>query len=188
MEPLNILVLAGTSRQKRESIKAARYIAEFGSRRQSLRITFAEPGDFDFPHDGNDQEGRDARFSQLVAEADALFIVTPEYNHSFPGSLKRMLDSEYAHYIHKPVAFAGVSNGAWGGVRAVEALVPAVREMGLVATSWSVYFPKVQDIFDAQGALRAQHKPYYDKQLDHAFNELEWMAQALAWGRKNLNV
>jgi len=57
-----------------------------------------------------------------------------------------MLDSELKNYIHKPVAIAGASNGSWGGVRAVESLVPAVREMGLVVTFASVYFPRVQDL------------------------------------------
>lgn len=187
MEPLKIVVLAGTSRQKRESVKAANYIAARGEKLPEVTIIFAEPNDFSFPNDGNDPEGRDAKYHALTAEADAFFIVTPEYNHSFPGSLKRMLDSEYANYIHKPVAFAGVSNGAWGGVRAVEALVPAVREMGLVATSWNVYFPKIQDIFNTDGSIRAEHQVYYEKQISYAYTELIWMAQALKWGRTNFS-
>lgn len=186
MEPLKIIVLAGTSREKRESIKAAQFIATYGQKLPQISVTLAEPSDFSFPNDGNDPEGQDPKYHALTAEADAFFIVTPEYNHSFPGSLKRMLDSEYANYVHKPVAFAGVSNGAWGGVRAVETLVPAVREMGLVATSWSVYFPKIQDIFNADGSMRAEQRVYYEKQIGYAYKELIWMAQALKWGRTNL--
>jgi NAD(P)H-dependent FMN reductase len=186
MKPLKIAVIAGTSRTKRESIKAAKYVAAFGGTLPNVTILFAEPNDFIFPNDGNDPEGQDPRYHRLTVEADAFFIVTPEYNHSFPGSLKRMLDSEYASYIHKPVAFAGVSNGAWGGARAVEALVPAVREMGLVATSWSVYFPKVQDIFDETGGITLDSEAYYTKQLTHAYTELIWMARSLQWGRENL--
>lgn len=186
MKPLKIAVIAGTSRTKRESIKAAKYVAAFGETLPNVTILFAEPNDFIFPNDGNDPEGQDPRYHRLTLEADAFFIVTPEYNHSFPGSLKRMLDSEYASYIHKPVAFAGVSNGAWGGARAVESLIPAVREMGLVATSWSVYFPKVQDIFDEAGSITHDYEDYYTKQLTHAYAELIWMARSLQWGRENL--
>ena len=137
-EKLVIAVLAGTTRLKRESIKAARYVADYGRKLQNVEIIFVDPEDFTFAGDGNDPEGKDPRYSEITARAQAFFIVTPEYNHSFPGSLKRMLDSELKNYIHKPVAIAGASNGGWGGVRAVEALVPSVREMGLVVTSASV--------------------------------------------------
>ena len=147
-EQLVIAVLGGTTRVQRESIKAARYIAEFGRRQPNVEIIFVDPVEFNFPGDGNGPEGKDPRYTQIVARADAFFIVTPEYNHSFPGSLKRMLDSELALYNHKPVAFAGASNGNWGGVRAVESLLTAVRETGLVALSWDIYFPYVQNIFD----------------------------------------
>ena len=186
MSKLVIAVLAGTTRERRMSDLAAAYIAEFGRTLPDIEIVVAKPGDFNLPGDGNDEAGRDTNYTALTARADAFFVVVPEYNHSFPGSLKRMLDSEYANYIHKPVAFAGVSNGAWGGTRAVEALVPAVREMGLVATSWSVYFPKVQDMFDVDGVLMPAFKESVDSNLKHAFDELVWMATTLAWGRKHL--
>lgn len=178
-----VAVIAGTSRQKRESIKAAQYVAEFGRALPNVEIIFIDPQDFVLPHDGNDPEGKHPTYSALTAKADAFFIVTPEYNHSFPGSLKRLLDSEYQNYIHKPVALAGVSNGAWGGVRAVEALVASVREMGLVATNYSVYFPRVQDIFDEIG-IKPEHAEHYNKLLGYAYDELLWMAYALKAARK----
>jgi NAD(P)H-dependent FMN reductase len=185
-EKLVIAVLAGTTRVKRESIKAARYVADYGRKLQNVEIIFVDPEDFMFAGDGNDPEGKDPRYSEITARAQAFFIVTPEYNHSFPGSLKRMLDSELKNYIHKPVAIAGASNGGWGGVRAVESLVPSVREMGLVVTSASVYFPRVQDLFDENGQLKAENVVRYEKNLDNAYRELIWLAYALKWGRDNL--
>src|ERR1700712_1988724 len=117
---ITLAVLGGTTRVQRQSIKAARYIADFASQLPNVEIIFVDPKEFNFPGDGNDPEGKDPRYSEITAKADAFFIVTPEYNHSFPGSLKRMLDSELATYNHKPAALAGASNGNWGGVRAVE--------------------------------------------------------------------
>lgn len=184
MNTLVIAVLAGTTRVKRESIKAARFITEFGRSLPGVEIVFVDPNDFNFPGDGNDTEGKDPRYSLVTARADAFFIVTPEYNHSFPGSLKRMLDSELATYNHKPVAFAGVSNGSWGGVRAVEALVPAVRETGLVALSWDVYFPRVQGIFEENGTIKDEYAERYARNLGKLFDELIWMARLLKTGRE----
>jgi NAD(P)H-dependent FMN reductase len=183
---ITVAVLVGTTRIQRLSIKAARYVADFAKRYPELDIIFVDPKDFNFPGDGNDPEGKDPRYSEITAKADAFFIVTPEYNHSFPGSLKRMLDSELENYIHKPVALAGVSNGGWGGVRAVEALVTTVREMGLVVTFTSAYFPRIQDIFDEKGSMKADSRERYEYSLDSAYKELIWMATVLKWGRENL--
>lgn len=179
---LFILVLAGTTRVQRESIKAARFVAEIGSTIEGVETQLVDPKDFDFPGDGNDPEGKDPRYSELTAKADGFFIVTPEYNHSFPGSLKRMLDSELENYIHKPVALAGVSNGSWGGVRAVEALVPTVREMGLCVTFTSAYFPRVQELFDENGKAREERT---ENSVHKAYDELIWMAKVLKKGRQD---
>ncbi len=183
MPPITIAVLAGTTRTGRRSIKAAHYIAEFGRQLPDVEIIFADPTEFDFQGDGNDPESKDPRYSGITARADAFFVVTPEYNHSFPGSLKRMLDSELANYNHKPVAFAGVSDGNWGGTRAVESLVPAVRETGLVVMSWDVYFPYVQNIFADDGTINEEFRGRYEKQLGKLYAELLWFARLLRSAR-----
>lgn len=182
-QPLTIAVLAGTTRQQRRSIKAARYIADFGKKLENVEIIFVDPNDFSFKGDGNDPEGKDPRYTNITERADAFFIVTPEYNHSFPGSLKRMLDSELATYNHKPVAFAGVSDGNWGGTRAIESLVPAVRETGLVVMSWDVYFPYVQNIFGADGSMTTEYVSRYEKSVSKLYAELIWFADILKTAR-----
>jgi NAD(P)H-dependent FMN reductase len=183
---VTIAVLAGTTRQRRESIKAAKYIADFGGKLPNVEIIFVDPKEFNFPGDGNDPEGKDPRYSEIILRADGYFIVTPEYNHSFPGSLKRMLDSELENYNHKPVAFAGCSNGNWGGVRAIEALVPAIRETGLVVMSWDIYFPYVQNIFDDAGQIKPEFEQRYSKGLTRLYNELLWFTRLLKTARKEL--
>ena len=185
-EKLTIAVLVGTTREQRRSIMAARWIADFGRTQPGVEIIFVDPKDFNFPGDGNDPEGKDPRYTEITAKADAFFIVTPEYNHSFPGSLKRMLDSELANYNHKPVAFAGVSDGNWGGTRAIESLVPAVRETGLVVLSWDIYFPWVQNIFDESGTMKPESEPRYTKNIQKLFTELIWMARMFKHGRAEL--
>src|SRR5579864_77650 len=156
MQKLFIPILLGTSRPKRESIKAARLVEKVGKTIEEIEVQLVDPLDYKFPFDGNDPENKDPRYSDLTKRADGFFIVTPEYNHSFPGSLKRMLDSELQNYVHKPVAFGGASSTQWGGVRAIEALVNTVREMGLVATFTDMQFPKVQELFSESGNLLNQ--------------------------------
>lgn len=182
-EELFILVLAGTARAQRKSIRAAKLVADMGNEIPGVRTQLVDPKDFNFPGDGNDPEGKDPRYTELTEKADAFFIVTPEYNHSFPGSLKRMLDSELKNYVHKPVALGGVSDGNWGGVRAVEALVNTVREMGLIVTFTDVYFPKIDDQFDEEGNLK---NDFYKTSVPKAYRELIWMARTLKHGRDNI--
>lgn len=182
MSKLYIPVLAGTTRQQRKSIFAARLVAEVGNSFEDVETEVVDPEDFLFPGDGNDPEGKDPRYTVITERAQGFFIVSPEYNHSFPGSLKRMLDSELQNYVHKPVAFAGASSGQWGGVRAIEALVTTVREMGLVATFTDMQFPKVQELFDDEGTLLDEA---YREYVRGAWIELIWMTKVLKAGRES---
>ena len=184
MSTLYIPVLAGTTREQRKSIYAARLVAEVGNTFEGVETEVIDPKDFSFPGDGNDPEGKDARYTAITDRADGFFIVSPEYNHGYPGSLKRMLDSELENYIHKPVAFGGVSKNQWGGVRGIEALVPAVREMGMIATFSDMQFPKVQELFDDNGALLNEH---YRDYVKAAWTELIWMTKVMKYGRENID-
>jgi NAD(P)H-dependent FMN reductase len=61
------------------------------------------------------------RLRDAVAEADAILVVTPEYNGSIPGVLKNALDWLSRPYGQsalngKPLAVIGTSHGQYGGV------------------------------------------------------------------------
>lgn len=187
-EKLTIAVILGTTRAGNESTHAARFVESVGKTMPNVEIIFVDPSELNLPHDGDNPETRDARFSDVTARADAFFIVTPEYNHSYPGSLKRTLDSEFDNYMHKPVAVAGVSSGNWGGVRAVEALLSPLRHMGMTVAQTELYFPHVKDLFDEQGALKPEHIEQYQKSTQKMYTELIWLARTLKWGRVNLTA
>ena len=70
-----------------------------------------------------------------VQRADALLLVTPEYNGSIPAGLKNAIDwtSRPFHsgaIIGKPVAVVGTSNGRYGGVWALEDAQKTARIAG----------------------------------------------------------
>jgi NAD(P)H-dependent FMN reductase len=183
LEKLYIPVLIGTTREQRVSIHAARLVMEVGRTFPEVETQLVDPKDFNLPGDGNDPEGKDPKYSAITERADGFFIVTPEYNHSFPGSLKRMLDSELKNYVHKAVAFGGVSSGPWGGVRAIEALALTAREMGLVPTFTDMQFPRVQTLFDDEGKLLNED---YREFVKGAWIELIWMTKVLRAGRETV--
>lgn len=183
MQKLHIPVIIGTTRPERKSILAAEFIFEIMSKMENITTELVDPEDFDLPFDGEDEKNKDPRYTAITKNADGFLIVVPEYNHSIPGSLKRLLDSELKNYLHKPVAFAGVSSGPWGGTRAIESLAQSVRAMGLVSIFKDVHFPKVKDLFDEKGKIVDEK---YVKRVNHTISELLWMAQTLKWGRENI--
>src|SRR5215475_3058897 len=101
--------------------------------------------DFALPQHDYGQALKDSfpEWRDAIIRADGLVIVTPEYNHGYPGTLKAVLDLLLKEYIHKAVAFVGVSAQVWGGVRVIEACVPMVRELGLAVTFTDLNFPRV---------------------------------------------
>ncbi len=110
-------------------------------------------------------------------------IVSPEYNHGYPGVLKHVLDSCLKEYIHKAVGLVGVSAGPFGGTRVIRNLLPVMRELGLITIFWDVNFSSVQDVFDAEGKLR---KEAFLKRIDKFLKELIWMATTLRYGRRSV--
>jgi NAD(P)H-dependent FMN reductase len=181
---MKIAIIHGTKRQGNQSIKAARYIKCVGdSLGGDIETVLLEPKDY--PKVRNDGSGvkEDTKYNRIVKEADAYIIVTPEYNHSFPGALKTLLDSALKEYIHKPVAIAGVSNGRWGGTRALEHLIPVLRELGMIVSFADLFFPQIDDLFDDEGHIKDKS---YDKRVKNTYTELLWLAETLKWGRKNL--
>lgn len=183
MAKLFLPVLLGTTRRGNYSQHAARYVLSVASEFEEVETELVNPAELDFPADGNEDYAKDPRYSELTKRADGFFVVTPEYNHGIPGSLKRMLDSELENYIHKPVAMAGVSAGPWGGVRAIEAFVPIARELGLVTSFADVMFPRVQHLFDASGT---PSEDILREPVVKAWKELIWLARTLRWGRESL--
>ena len=77
--------------------------------------------------------------------ADGLIVVSPEYNHGYPGPLKEVLDSLYEEYEHKPIGICGAGGGL-GGSRAVEQLRLVAIELKLVPIREALYFPMVWDL------------------------------------------
>jgi NAD(P)H-dependent FMN reductase len=88
-----------------------------------------------------------------MSKADALVVVSPEYNHGYSGLLKHVLDSCLKGYIHKALRIVGVSAGPFGGTRVIQNLLPVLREIGLVTIFWDVNFSSVQKVFAEDGRL-----------------------------------
>jgi chromate reductase len=101
------------------------------------------------------------KLKDLIAGADGLLLVTPEYNNGIPGVFKNAIDwlSRPPKDIprvfgDRPVAIMGATNGRGGTRLAQNAWLPVLRTLG--AQAWSgkqLYVASAQQIFDAGGQL-----------------------------------
>jgi NAD(P)H-dependent FMN reductase len=181
--PIFIPVILGTTRRGRATEPVARFVRDELAKREGVETELIDIRDIELPADDEGEAIKDARFSATVARADGLVIVTPEYNHGFPGSLKRVLDTNLKEYIHKAAGVCGVSAGGFGGTRAVQALLPVLRELGLVTIFWDGNFSGAHKLFDADGKLLDES---YVKRTDKFLKELIWMSKVLRHGRDNV--
>jgi chromate reductase len=100
-----------------------------------------------------------AEFKRLIHEADAILMVTPEYNYSVPGVLKNAIDWASrppgdSAWTGKPVAIMGASIGSLGTARAQYHL----RQMFVFLNMYPVNQPEVMianaaERFDEDGNL-----------------------------------
>ena len=185
MDQVNIPVLLGTNRKERMSRFVAKWVLSEVEKRPEINTRLFDVADFHLPHDDYGQGLKDnfPEWRDAIIQADGLIIVSPEYNHGYPGALKGVLDLLLREYVHKAVAFVGVSAGPWGGTRVIEAMVPMCRELGLAVTFADLNFPFVQKTFDAEGTL-LDHA--FDKRVKDFLDELVWMSSVLKWGRANV--
>jgi NAD(P)H-dependent FMN reductase len=183
--PIFIPVILGTVRKGRASEAVARFVVEEIRKREGVETELVDICDLKLSVTDAGEAIKDSEFSATVARADALVIVTPEYNHGYPGMLKHMLDTNLKEYIHKAVGICGVSAGGFGGTRVVQNLLPVLRELGLVTIFWDGNFSGAHKLFDAEGVLLDQS---YVKRMDQFLKELIWMAKVLRYGREHVSL
>jgi len=186
--PLNIKVIAGSTREGRFSDKAAVWIAEEISKQEGVAVEVLDLRDYDIPFFNEPmspsfkqepyKNEAVARFTKKIEEGDAFVIVTPEYNHGTSGVLKNALDWVYQEWNNKPVAF--VSYGSVGGARAVEQLRLNVIELQMAPIRNAVHIPGEQYFQVLFGKMDAKELfASVSKQAEGMIAQLLWWARAL---------
>lgn len=131
--------------------------------------------------DRSEQLAVEKRFAKLMTEADGLVVVAPEYNHSYPGELKMLLDMAFDEYAGKPMGICGVSEGMLGGARMIEQLRLVAVALRMVPINQPIQFSNIDKLIGADGKIS---DPSYEKRSAKFFTELLWYAEALKAQRK----
>lgn len=121
--PIRVLGFAGSLRRlslNRAALRAAGQLTPAGMTLEAVNIDAIPLYNDDLRQEGYPDAVAD--FRAHIASADALLIVTPEYNYSVPGVLKNAIDwasrPPSPPLVGKPTAIMGVSPGMLGTSRA----------------------------------------------------------------------
>jgi NAD(P)H-dependent FMN reductase len=92
-------------------------------------------------------------WSATVDSADAIVLVTAEYNYGYPAALKNALDYLHHEWKYKPVAFVSYG-GVAAGTRAVQQLKQVVGALQMFAVGPSVNIPFVTQFLDDERVIQ----------------------------------
>ena len=176
--PVRILGIAGSLRREsynRAALRAATQLVPEGATIEIFELD-GIPG---FTQDEEQNPPpKVAELKRRIREADAILIVTPEYNYSIPGVLKNAIDWASRPYGDsawngKPAAIMGASVGAIGTARAQYHL----RQMFVFLNMFPINQPEVMignasERFDAEGNLTHDATKEFIRQLLQ--NLVEW--------------
>jgi NAD(P)H-dependent FMN reductase len=175
-----LVVIIGSVREGRFGPVVGAWVADHARTHGGFEVDVVDLADVTLPaaHDGS---GDTDAYRARLAAADAFVVVTPEYNHGYPGYLKIAIDSALAEWEGKPLAFVSYG-GLAGGTRAVEQLRQVYAELQVVTVREAVAFPGVWDRFGPDGCLvdPARHEAAAKSMLD----QLLWWGRTLSTARR----
>ncbi len=126
-----------------------------------------------------------AAMKAFIAAADALLIVSPEYNYGVPGVLKNAIDwasrpSGKCVLNRKPAALMGCSPGLGGTIRCQHALRQSfVFTDTHVMSQPEIKIPSAAPLFDASGKLTDDNTGQHVKKFLQAFARMDRSLQGL---------
>jgi NAD(P)H-dependent FMN reductase len=166
----NILFILGTGRKNRFSKLAFDFVVKCAKRNKDINVIEIDVVDFPSTFTKGLSKEKNEQWIDLVKQCSGMVIVSPEYNHGYPGELKLLLDSAYQEYKSKPVAICGVSDGPIGGARMAEQLKLVLSAFQMMIINFSVYFSLVNTLFDEKGNIKDEK--YWKGKVDGMLNEL----------------
>jgi NAD(P)H-dependent FMN reductase len=81
----------------------------------------------DMPKNGNYAKAHTKAWASTVFESDAVVVVTPQYNRSYPAPIKNAIDYLFAEWDAKPIALVGY--GWTGAADATADLTKVLRHV-----------------------------------------------------------
>lgn len=147
--PMPLLqIIIGSNRPGRVGLPVGEWFSELARQYGGFDIEVLDLAEVNLPmfnepnhprfHDYVHQSTKD--WGATIERADALAIVTPEYNYGYPASVKNALDHLAREWAYAPVGFVSYG-GIAAGTRAVQQLKQIVTTLRMVPVLESVNIP-----------------------------------------------
>jgi NAD(P)H-dependent FMN reductase len=174
--PLKLEVVLGSVREGRFGEIPFNWIVNQARQSGEFEVGAIDLAQYQIPNDFS----RNADVEELAARmeaADAVIVLSPEYNHSYSAPIKTFIDAmPKSVWQAKPVGFVAYGGFA-AGLRAVEALRLVFAELHAVTMRDVVSFYIMNENFDASGeAIQADAVNGAAQVL---LGQLSWWALAL---------
>lgn len=185
-----LVIIVGSVREGRFGPVVASWVADQARAYGSFDVDVVDLADIDLPlalpavspKVAGNEYPRPAGMEPLtkaLENADAVLLVTPEYNHSYPASVKAAIDWHFTQWQAKPVAFVSYG-GVAGGRHAVLHLENVLTELHAVTLRDGLMFPNYFTAWE-------DGRPTDPEASSHArtvLDQLGWWAATLSAGRQ----
>ncbi len=160
-----ITIVSGTNRSESECLTFAKKFQDLLAARtdEEVKLLALEAIPHDWFHPLMYEEG--AQHASLVQVQDEYLLpagkflyVTPEYNGSFPGVLKLLIDAcsvrQYkATFDGKKAALVGIASGRAGNLRGMDHLTGILNHVGTIVMPNKLPISRISKLIDPQGEI-----------------------------------
>jgi NAD(P)H-dependent FMN reductase len=186
---IRIGVILASTRQGRRGEAYAKWIQEILGQRAGVEIELLDLREYRLPAyeqaemppsvETKYTDDTLRRWSEKIHGMDGYVIVTPEYNHGYPGQLKNAIDHVHTGWWYKPISFVSYG-GTANGARAVEQLRSVTIEVRMVPVRSEVNIRLIGLQADEAGRPT---DPLYGKLANGMIDQLLWWARVAKDGR-----
>lgn len=176
---MNIKIISASIRNGRKSHRVAMFVEKWLKENTEHEVKLLDLKKLNFPLFEErlsfleNPEPKIVQFGKDIESADAVFIVTPEYNGSLPASLKNVIDLLYKEWMKKPISLALVSGGIFAGTQVAKDLEFTLYKIGAHITNSRLHVGTIGETFNENGEPAEDKKEFYEKAMAKTLNELE---------------
>jgi NAD(P)H-dependent FMN reductase len=178
---MKIEIISGSPRQQSVTQRVALHLKNVLTTNSEHEIGLIDMKDWSIPPvqgvwssvDKTPQEFKP--LAERIFNADALILVTPEYNGSYSPAMKNLLD-HFPKQHHKTFGIVTASPGGMGGMRAAQQLLLLIPALFGIASPYMLIVPGVDKKFSPDGDLLDES---FENQVHNFVTEFMWLSEQI---------
>ena len=179
---MNIEILAGSPRKDSVTFRVVLFLQKYLQEKTQHNAGIIDVRDWEIPAllqsgwSSPEKAPQELRpLAQRMFAAEAFILVSPEYNGSYSGALKNLLD-HFPRQARKSFGIVTTSTGAMGGIRASQQMQLLINALFGIGSPYMLIVPTVQNKFSEEGNLT---DPNFQKSIDIFVTEFLWLAESI---------